>query len=199
MSTDSLMGIKLGQFTVVFVPMGLLIAWALIYPELGGDLELGRTKLTIWATTILLAPALVLHMFRSLGQAIANLSYLLWSAALVVFLLHAYWAIFIIFDGVADTFRQQGLLIAGSNFLLLALWVLDVALLWLLPGGLYGWRVQFVVRLLTFAIFAITLVVLRGGDVQLLGFIFVGLVVLAGLVRIGTQVRAPSATQETGS
>lgn len=190
MTSDSPQGITLGQFTTVFVPFALLLAWSLLQPELGGDLELGRTKLTIWATTILLLPALVLYLFRDLGQGVANLAHLFWTAALIAFLVHAYWAIFIIFDGVADTFRQQGPMIAGGNFLLLGLWVLDVLLLWLAPP--HRWRriLQDIVRILAFAVFALTLVVLRGGPVQLLGFVFVGVLVVAGVIRLGTQVRA---------
>lgn len=184
--------ISLGQFTTVFVPFGLLFAWALLTPELEGDLDLGRTKLTIWATTLLLLPALVLQLFRSVDRAVANLADLFWTAALLMFLVHAWWAIYIIFDGVADTFAQQGAVIAGGNFLLLVLWVVDVLWLWLAPHS--GPRPVFhvVVQVIAFLIFAFTLVVLRGGAVQMLGFVFVGALVLAGIVRLGTHVRAPA-------
>jgi hypothetical protein len=190
MVQDSPADITLGQFTTMFVPSSLLLVWALVQPELGGDLDLGRTKLTIWTTTILLAPALVLYMFRSIGQTVANLAHLYWTAALMVFLVHAWLAIFIIFNGVADTFHQQGLLIAGGNFLLLVLWVLDVVLLWFASAHRFRRILQIVVRTLAFVIFALTLVVLRGGAVQMLGFVFVGVLFVAGLIRLGTHVRA---------
>lgn len=185
--------VGLGEFSTAFLPMAALLLWALWTPEFGDDLDVGRTRLTIWATTILLVPALVLFPFRGLGQRVANLCYLFWTAAWVAFALHAYWAVFIVFDGVADTFRQQGRLIAGGNFLLLGLWTLDVALLWLLRAGPPA-TFQWGVRLLAVAIFAFTLVVLRGGSVQVLGFVFVGLLALAALVRLGTEATATRGT-----
>lgn len=186
-------GITLAQFTVAFVPMGLLLVWALLWPEMGGDLELGRTKLTIWATTLLLLPALVFYMFRSLGQGTTNLAHLFWTAALAAFAVHAWWAVFIVFDGVIDTFRQQGILIASGNFLLLGLWIADVLLLWIGIAHRHVQRFQLGVRVFAFVIFALTLVVLRGGAVQVLGFVFVGALALAGLLRLGTHVRASTA------
>ena len=115
--------ITLPQFTAVFVAFGVLAVLALLWPELTQALDLNRTKATIWATTLLLIPALVLYPFHTLSARIANLAHLFWTFAYLMFLLHAYWAVFVIFDGVADTFRQMGPLIASVNFLLLAWWV----------------------------------------------------------------------------
>jgi hypothetical protein len=113
--------ITLGQFTLVFISWGLLAVGALIWPEFTEALDLNRTRATIWATSILLIPALALYPFRSASQRTANLAHLFWTFAYLMFLLHAYWAIFVIFDGVRDTFAQMGILIAGMNFLLLGL------------------------------------------------------------------------------
>ncbi|WP_299821101.1 hypothetical protein [uncultured Roseibium sp.] len=195
MNHDKPKAVTLAQFTAMSVPTTLLILWTMFAPELGGALELGRTKLTIWATTFLLVPALAFWLFRTTNRAIANLGYLFWTAAWVVFLLHAYWAIFIIFDGIADTFVQQGTLIAGGNFFLLAVWTLDVAMIWLLPARFQSYWVQLVARLLAFLIFALTLVALRGGSIQILGFVFTGILVAGALVRAIVQV--PAARVET--
>ena len=190
MTHASARAIALSQITLVNVSAGLLIIWCMIAPELGGDLELGRTKLTIWATTFLLLPALGFWLFRTSSQGVANLAYLFWTGAWVLFALHAYWAVFIIFDGVADTFVQQGTVIAGGNFLLLGLWTLDVLMIWLLPARMQSFWVQSIVRLIAFLIFAGTLVVLRGGAIQVLGFVFTGTLVIAALVRAIVQVPA---------
>jgi len=190
MNHDKPKAVTLVQFTVVSAPTALLILWALLAPELGGGLDLGRTKLTIWATTFLLIPGLGLWLFRTAGQPVANLGYLFWTGAWLVFLLHAYWAIFIIFDGIADTFVQMGTLIAGGNFLLLGLWSLDVLMIWLLPARWQSSWMQLVARLLAFLIFALTLVVLRGGAIQILGFVFTGILVISALVRAIVQVPA---------
>ncbi len=190
MTKDRPSALTLAQFTAVSVPAGALILWCLIAPELGGGLELGRTKLTIWATTFLLIPALGLWLFRTAGQTVSNLAYLFWTGAWVLFVLHAYWAIFIIFDGVADTFAQQGALIAGGNFLLLTVWTIDILMIWLLPARMQSFWFQLIARLLAFLIFALTLVVLRGGAIQILGFVFAGGLVAAALVRAVVQVPA---------
>ena len=190
MSHDKPTSLTLAQITLVNVATGVLIIWTMIAPELGGSLEMGRTKLTIWATTFLLIPAIGLWLFRTADQPVANLAYLFWTGAWVLFVLHAYWAIFIIFDGIADTFVQQGTLIAGGNFLLLGVWTLDVLMIWLLPSRMQSYWFQLGARLLAFLIFALTLVVLRGGAIQILGFVFTGTLVVAALVRAIVQVPA---------
>lgn len=190
MIPDRPAGITLPQFTTAFAPFGLLLAWALLAPELGPALELGRTKLTIWATSVLLLPALVLYLFRSVGQGVANLAHLFWTVAYLAFLVHAWWATFIVFDGVADTFRKMGTLIAGGNFLLTILWGIDVALLWAWrrpPHWLR--RPQLAVRIATFLVFSGTLLLLRGGPVRILGIVFTAAVLIALLLRFWAHVR----------
>jgi hypothetical protein len=190
MSHDKPTSLTLAQITLVNVATGVLIIWTMIAPELGGSLEMGRTKLTIWATTFLLIPAIGLWLFRTADQSVANLAYFFWTGAWVLFVLHAYWAIFIIFDGIADTFVQQGTVIAGGNFLLLGIWTLDVLMIWLLPSRMQSYWFQLGARLLAFLIVALTLVVLRGGAIQILGFVFTGTLVVAALVRAIVQVPA---------
>jgi hypothetical protein len=183
-------GVSLPQFTLVFVAFGLLLIGALMWPELTLELDLDRTKATIWTTTFLLLPALVLYPFQTASQRAANLAHLFWTFAYLMFLVHAYWAVYIIFDGVADTFRQMGRLIAGVNFLLVAWWGLDVVLLWVVPSASPAMaRFQWTTRIFTFLVFAITLVALRGGSVRILGFIFVGAVAVALLVRLWARDR----------
>jgi hypothetical protein len=183
--------ITLPQFTAAFVAFGLLAVLALLWPELTQALDLNRTKATIWATTLLLIPALVLYPFHTLSARIANLAHLFWTFAYLMFLLHAYWAVFVIFDGVADTFRQMGPLIASVNFLLLAWWGLDVLLLWTARSQTpRAARFQWATRVFTFLVFAITLIALRGGSVRALGIVFAALVVVALAVRLWARDRS---------
>ena len=183
--------ITLPQFTAAFVAFGLLAVLALLWPEFTQALDLNRTKATIWATTLLLIPALVLYPFHTLSARIANLAHLFWTFAYLMFLLHAYWAVFVIFDGVADTFRQMGPLIASVNFLLLAWWGLDVLLLWAARSQTpRAARFQWATRVFTFLVFAITLIALRGGSVRALGIVFAALVVVALAVRLWARDRS---------
>jgi hypothetical protein len=183
--------ITLPQFTAAFVAFGALAVLALLWPELTQTLDLNRTKATIWATTLLLIPALVLYPFHTLSARIANLAHLFWTFAYLMFLLHAYWAVFVIFDGVADTFRQMGPLIASVNFLLLVWWGLDVLLLWTARSQTpRAARFQWATRVFTFLVFAITLIALRGGSVRALGIVFAALVVVALAVRLWARDRS---------
>ena len=183
--------ITLPQFTAAFVAFGVLAVLALLWPEFTQALDLNRTKATIWATTLLLIPALVLYPFHTLSARIANLAHLFWTFAYLMFLLHAYWAVFVIFDGVADTFRQMGPLIASVNFLLLVWWGLDVLLLWTARSQKpRAARFQWATRAFTFLVFAITLIALRGGSVRALGIVFVALVVIALAVRLWARDRS---------
>ena len=187
-TTDAPHGVTLGQFTAVFIPAGLLLVWALLQPELGtDDLETARTRLTMWAVTLLLMPALGLYLFRSRSQTVANLSHLFWTAALIVFLIHTYWGAFIFYDGLADTFRGQGVPLASANFTLLTIWVVDVILLWFAPNLRYGAKLHSLVRLLVFVLFGLDFIVGRSGPAHMLGIVFVIVVLVAGLVRFGVQ------------
>jgi hypothetical protein len=188
MTSDTPHGVTLGQFTLVFVIAGLLLVWALILPELGtDDLNTGRTRLLMWVVTLLLMPALGLYLFRSHSQAVANLSHLFWTAALLVFLVHTYWGAFIFYDGLADTFRGQGVPLASANFTLLTVWVVDVVLLWFAPNLRHGAMLHRLVRLLVFFLFSVDFLVGRTGSAHTLGIVFVIVVLIAGVVRFGVQ------------
>jgi hypothetical protein len=184
-------GITLPQFTLVFVLFGLLAVIGLLWPETTVALELNRTKATIWATTLMLLSSLVLYPFRTASQRIANVGHLFWTFAYLMFLLHAYWAVYVIFDGIADTFKQMGWLIASLNFLLVAWWGLDVLLLWLVPDASSALgKFQRATRIFTFLIFAITLVALRGGNVRVLGVIFIAAITAALAVSLWARDRS---------
>jgi hypothetical protein len=177
-------GITLVQFTAAFVPFGVLAIFALLYPETTQALVLDRTKATIWATTIMLIPALILYPFRTASVQVANLAHLYWTFAFLLFLLHVYWAVFVIFDGIADTFRKMGPVIASVNFLLVLWWGFDVLTLWIARSSTpRAARWQWATRTFAFLVFAITLTV-RGGPARTLGIVFIAAVTLALAVRL---------------
>jgi hypothetical protein len=186
MATSSPRGITLGQFTTVFVPTGLLLVFALITPELGGDLNVGRTRLTMWPAILLLMPALGLYLFWDRSQTVANLAHLFWTAALAAFVVHVYWGGFVFYHGIADVFHNQGPALAGVNFTLLGLWVLDAMVLWFAPEHRYGTILHNGVRIFAFVFFTLDLLIGRSGAAHALGFFFVGVLLAAGLVRLAT-------------
>jgi hypothetical protein len=155
-------GISLTQFTNTYVPFALLIVLALVLPETTPNLDRYRTIFTIWATIVLLIPALCLHPFSDASDGIHNYWHLFWTFSCLAFLFHFYWAVFVIFKGVHGTFVGQGNLIAATNFLLTAWWGTDVVLSWFVascPTWLRWERAG--AHLFVFLIFSVTTLVLR--------------------------------------
>jgi hypothetical protein len=191
MTTESPHHITLGQFTAVFVPTGLLLAWALIVPELGGDLEVGRTRYTMWVVVLLVLASMALYLFRDESQRIANLSYLLWTAGLLVFLVHVYWGFFYYYGSIATAYNGQGVGIFIANTALMFVWILDAVLLWFARESRAGSLFHTAVRLLFFVFFAADMIGARVGPPKILGFVFVGVIALAWLLRLArTNMRA---------
>ncbi|MER9171202.1 hypothetical protein NKI12_28515 [Mesorhizobium australicum] len=184
--------ITLPQFTAAFVTFGVFAVFALLWPETTtDDLSLGRTHATIWTASIMLIPVFVLFPFRALSARVANLAHLFWTFAYLLFLVHAYWAVFLVFDGIMDTFKEMGTLIASVNFFLVLWWGLDVVLVWTVRSASpAAARFQIATRVFTFLVFAITLIVLRGGSVRMLGIVFAATAILALAVRLWVRERA---------
>jgi hypothetical protein len=155
-------GITLTQVTTAFAPFGILLCGALLYPELTQTLDLGRTKATILAASALLIPALALYPFAGWSQRAANLGHLFWTFAYLTFLVHAWWAVFVIFHGIGDTFVEMGTTIAGMNFLLVIWWGLEVVLSWIArPDSRAFALFQLATHIFVFLVFALTLLFLR--------------------------------------
>jgi hypothetical protein len=186
--------VTLVQFSAAFIPFGALLAAALVWPETTDDLDLNRTIAAIWATTVLLDIALVIYPFRSVSQGVNNLASLFWTFAWILFLVHAYWAIFVIYHGVADTWNEMGPLIAGTNFFLTIWWTIDVLLVWAI-GRERRWLTwaHVAARVFAFIVFAATLIFLRGGSARYLGIVFAATVLLALVSRIFASVRSTTA------
>jgi len=122
-----------------------------------------RVIFTIWATIILLTPALCFHI---LSRSSAPNSYwrAFWTFAYLAFLTHLYWAVFGTFHGdiYAVFHSQEGVATdpdkivdqPGPDFFLAAWWGLDVILSWLVPDDRKWVRVQRgAVHLLAFVMF----------------------------------------------
>jgi hypothetical protein len=179
-------GLTLNQFTVAFVPFGLLLSASLLWPETTQSLDLDRTRATIWAASALLIPAFALYPFAAVSARVANLAHLLWTFAYLTFFVHAWWAVFIIFHGIADTFKEMGALIAGANFLLVIWWGIEVLLLWTVRFAAHGFAVfQLATRIFVFLVFALTLLVLRAtGPAKALGIALVAVTIGALAIRL---------------
>jgi len=190
--------IGFGQFANVYVPFALLVALALLAPEQTQNPDLYRTKLTVWATTILLIPSMCLFFFWGISRSANNYWLLLWTFSFLSYLVHFYYGTFVTFDGIGDTFVKQGTLIAGSNFLLTFWWGIDVFLAWASRSPpRWMWIQRVALHAFVFVVFVIANVFLRGGSIRSLGIAFAVVVALCFLIRLyiapGQKVEAQEA------
>jgi hypothetical protein len=162
--------LSLLQFLVAFIPFGLLLLGT-FSPDALGLLHLNETKAAIWGTTAMLLGALSLSPFGTASRRIANVAMLYWSFGLLIFLVHVYLTVFVIFDGPVDAFDRQGRLIA-IPFLVTAWWTVDVVLIWLTGSWSRGLaRAHDAGQVFIFLVFADGLLA-RSGRVHILGIAF---------------------------
>jgi hypothetical protein len=121
-----------------------------------------RVIFTIWATLLLLTPALCFHVFSTAGTP-NSFWRAFWTFSYLAFLTHLYWSIFVMFqvNWVEIFHSQQGVATnpekvvdhPGPDLFLAAWWGLDVVLAWLVND--YKWvRVQRgAVHMLAFVMF----------------------------------------------
>ena len=215
---------SLQEWTLSFVPFGLLLVAALLLPELvtpGGSapnlsllnevvgvddpasrpvpvgtpgLALYRAILTIWVSTLLLIPALCLYTLPSSGSCQANLARLFWTFSYLAYMVHFWYAGFVIFGGIAGILENMRPPIAITNLVLTAWWTLDVVLTWAVRSdGLVVRLEQILARTLIFLVFAVTEIFLRPTMIQYLGITLVVCVAISLLVRLsaGPTTEAP--------
>ncbi len=159
MSNSSSRGFTLAQWTFTFVPFGVLLAAALLVPEMltpGGTpklhwldhalgldnpagrpvppgtplLALLRAILCIWLSTALLIPAACLYILRDKSDTRKRYALLWWTFSYLAYMVHFYYTAFVIFGGVAGTFANMRWWVAATNFLLTAWWTVDVLIAW---------------------------------------------------------------------
>jgi len=179
-------GINGGRFLNVYILTALLICAGLLAAELSmKNLDLARTVYTIWVTTLLLAPALGFFLFRHATRAAYEYWILYWTFAYLAYLVHFYWAVFVIFGSPAQAFIGQGAFIASTNFLLTFLWGVDVVLAQIIRGE-PKWllTIRIAAHLLVFVAFAATALFLKDGVIRIIGGFMTGTVLLCALVRL---------------
>ena len=154
-----------------------------------------RAIFTIWATVILLTPALCFFILLKPG-AVETYSRSFWTFAYVALLFHLYWAIFAIcqgnlkaiFHGHAGNEMIPGCTVEhpGPDLALAILWGFDIALLWLVRQD-YTWIRRFTgfVHALVFAMFVKALMAPKASrGAHLIGMLMAGIVLSAYMTRV---------------
>lgn len=159
----------------------ITMAVALLAPLASADLIHDRTRFTIWATLLLAIPAVV-GLVLAIGRAPLGRAWRAWwTAALAGYLVHLWYGFGVMFAGdLAATFAAQGTLVAGSNFVLVVVWLASVLVAWL--GGAATWLHAAVTLL--FCINALTSTLLFGRPPSpLFGAALAAAIVVAAAVR----------------
>ncbi|GLS15849.1 hypothetical protein [Hydrogenophaga electricum] len=156
--------------------------------------DLHRTFFTIWASLLLAAPALALLPLASRSAVAARVWRICWTASLLVFAVHFYWAVVVIFGNDWQRVLNTPRVSAPRLDTVFALWwCVDVLLAWTVRPGALWVRVQRAgVHLLAFVLFFMEAA--REGELPVsraLGWGFTAVVVL-GLVAWAWRLRRPA-------
>jgi hypothetical protein len=187
---------------VTFVPFALLLSAALLAAEQAESLDHARLVYTTWVSLALAIPALTLFVFPSTRRGPYEL--LTWTFSYAAYLVHFYYAFGVNYGfSIARTYAGQGPVIATSNFIVTALWTLDVVASWRLSEPRRWLDVLNVVaRTLVFVTFIASGVILFGGFVRVLGVTMIIVVGGAIAIRVVQARRHPTnagARLETGA
>lgn len=126
-------------------------------PDMRADqrFDLHFTFFTIWSALLLVIPALCLLPFRSRSAFAAQWWLAFWTASLIAFAIHFYWAVQVIFGGDWARILHTPRVTAPRLDTVFAIWwCADVLIAWLLRSEAVWVRVQRIgVHLLAFLLF----------------------------------------------
>src|SRR5438132_11155266 len=121
---------SLVQFTNVFVPFGLLLATALLLPEVTDDVTLHRIIYTIWLSNAFLIVALCLAALPRYSMSQPSYMLLTGTFAYVAYMVHFYYAGIVEFGGIRGIFAHMRPFVATTNILLTFWWTIDTLISW---------------------------------------------------------------------
>ena len=188
--------ITLNDFCIAFVPFGLLLGAALLAAEATMDLGFYRTVYTIWATTALVTPALCAFALPGQSARKQNLWILFWTFSFIVYIVHAGYAVFSVYQGSAREFLAgQGTFPAIINVIFTAWWLLDVYLAWFHTADARWVRIERVVGHWFIGLtFFTSTVFLKHGFINVLGILMTLSVVICLMLRFDARRRVPLAS-----
>ncbi len=180
----------LSQFAATFIPFGLLLVLALMGAETALDLPFQRMIYTIWVSLVLVIPALCLYILPGRTQVRLNYWLLFWTFAYVAYLFHFYYAVMVHYHAsIPEVFRQQGIKIAGSNFVVTFLWGLDVLLAWFVRKDVKWIRIErLAANIFIPLVFFVASVVIFKGFINILGYAMTAAILICLIVRIHARM-----------
>ena len=124
----------LGQVAMTLSTFAVLFAFVTFWPLATDNLIFKRTHATAWAMTWLSIPAFYIFARTYGREPLTNWWRLSWTAGWVMAVIHFYFGLFGLHDGEAwSVFERQGYALAGTIFLMIAVWGWDVFNAWFRP------------------------------------------------------------------
>ena len=181
--------ISLTEFTIAFVPFGILLSLALLAPETTYDLGLYRTIYTIWVTTVLVAPALCAFTLPGNSKTKDNLWLLFWTFSFFVYIIHMLYAYFSVYEGSFQQFLAgQGVFPAIVNVVFTLWWTLDVVLAWFYPSDVRWVQIERnAAHVFIGLTFFTSTVFLKHGFINVLGILMTISVLVCLIIRLDVQ------------
>ena len=125
---------SLGQVAITLSAFALMFAFITFWPLASENLIFKRTHATAWAMTLLATPAFYIFARTYGREPLTNWWRLSWTAGWVMSLIHFYYGLWGLHDGdLWSVFERQGVALAGTIFLLTAVWGWDVFNAWARP------------------------------------------------------------------
>jgi magnesium-transporting ATPase (P-type) len=122
-------------------------------------LDLHRTFFTAWAAVLLVTPALCTFLFVRTSQRAAGWWLAFWTASLLAFLVHFYWAVVVIFDNDwTRIFHTTRVSAALPDLVFVVWWALDVLLAWVI------WRDGLAIRIERALVHALAFILFFAGS-----------------------------------
>jgi len=183
--------ITLTDFTIAFVPFGILLSLALMAPETTLDFGLYRTIYTIWVTTVLVTPALCAFTLPGNSEHTRNLWLLFWTFSFFAYIVHMLYAVFSVYQGSFQEFLAgQGVFPAIVNVVFTLWWTLDVFLAWFYRSDVRWVQIERVAAhvFIGLTFFAST-VFLKHGFINVLGILMTVSVLVCLVIRLEAQRR----------
>src|ERR1035438_3937542 len=107
--------ITFNSFSIAFVSFGLLLGTALLAAETTMDLGLYRTIYTIWATVVLVTPALCAFILPGNSAAKQNTWILFWTFSFLCYLVHMAYALLVVYQASFEELDRKSTRLNSSH------------------------------------------------------------------------------------
>ena len=189
---------SLTDFTIAFVSSAILLGSALLAAEATMDLGFYRTVYTIWATTVLVTPALCAFALPGNSPRKERVWLLFWTFSFIAYVVHMNYAIFAVYHGSMREFLDgQGLFPAVVNVVFTIWWLLDLCLAWLVASQTNWIRIERIAAHIFIGLtFLTSTIILKHGFINVLGSLMTASVLICLMVRFDSRKASTLSARE---